>query len=238
MEVGNSLELNNNACKNAIMQNIREALASHSPISIPNIDKKKPLFDPIEDQLKQFTEAFSRAGGKCVIFDLDSSMLADKEYARKKIGEVYKYVKTEVELGKYNTVLNTSPRLSQVLQAYTIPFVEVLSCGEVADVAIAYAEFLIARTGHLVFSQRNDQMRYPSIQSLAKNLIVLSSASKLLPDLSSLLSEVTATVQDENTTEQRDLQLDMMEMVRPERHDTITPSFYNQQVTLILIVER
>lgn len=238
METGNSIEVKNNSCKNAIFQNIREALSSPNPVQIPDIDKRSDLFDPIDNPLEKFKDEFTKAGGKCVTFEIERQRMGDKEYARERVSEIYKYVKKEIELGKYNTVLNTSAKLTSVLQAFDIQTIDSMPTGTPADAAIAYAEFLIARTGHLVLSQRNNQMLYPSINNLAKNLIILSSNTNIIPDLKPLLAHLTSKQQDENNVEQVDMDFDMLELVRPQKltEEEYTPCC--QQITLVLIVER
>ncbi|MBQ7550741.1 MAG: hypothetical protein IJT04_04335 [Bacteroidales bacterium] len=239
METGNSLEILNNSCKNAICQNIREALSSPNPVQIPNIDKRSELFDPIEDLLATFQKEFKSAGGKCITFEIDRQKMEDKEYARNSISSIYKYVKKEIEIGKYNTVLNTSAKLTRVLHAFEIQTVDSMPTGVPADAAIAYAEFLVARTGHIVLSQRKDQMLYPSINNLAKNLIILSSNSSIVPDLKHLLTGLTYEEQDvANNSGQEDFQFDMLELMRPQKltDEDYTPCC--QHITLILIIEK
>lgn len=235
---GNSLEVKNNICRNAVCQNIREALSSPNPIQPPNIDTKSELFDPINNPLEKFIEEFTTAGGKCVPFEIEKQKMGDKEYARGRISEIYRYVQKEIEIGKYGTVLNTSAKLSNVLQAFGIQTVDSIPNGSPADAAIAYAEFLIARTGHIALSQRNEQMLYPSINNLAKNLIILSSSASIVPDLKSLLSDLKCSIQDDNDKQQDDLQFDMMEFIKPQKvqEEEYTPRC--QHITLVLIVEK
>lgn len=225
-------------CKNAINEEIRNALASPGEFNVPPLNRQIPLFDEISDPLELFVEKFEAAGGKCVVFELDHSRMRDPNYAFAKLNDIYSYVNLEIELGHYNSVLNGSPKLTTVLSKYEVPFVNSVPTGTYADAAIFYAEYLIARTGTIAFSQHNDLMLYPSVRNLASNLIVLASNGGLVKDLQDVLRQSTQRIQEDNRPEEVELKTDMLELFRPSgiEKEQATPA--NPFITLVLLVER
>lgn len=234
----NSIETKSTACRNDVYKALRTALSSQSPIVVPRIDRNVPLFDPILNPLETFYENFTRKGGKCVVIEVDRSRMPDRQYAISKLNDIYGYVKTEVSQGRYNTVLNASPKLARVLESYQIPFVSALPVGQPADAAIIYAEYLVARTGSIVFSQREELMLYPSARNLARNLIVLAGNNCLVPDLKDVLRAATQRIQEDNRPDAVELQADTLEILCPTgvSKEEATPA--EPHVTLVLLVER
>ena len=234
----NSIETKSNACRNDIYKMLRTALSSPSPIAVPKIDRNIPLFDPIENPLETFYEKFTSAGGKCVVIEVDRSRMTDRQYAISKLNDIYGYVKTEIAQGRYNTVLNASPKLSRVLDSYQISYVSSLPYDQPADAAIFYAEYLIARTGSIAFSQREELMLYPSARNLARNMIVLAGNNCLVPDLKDVLRAATQRIQEDNRPDAVELQADSLEILRPTgtSKEDATPA--EPYITLVLLVER
>ena len=146
-------------------------------------------------------------------------------------------MKFELEQSRCNTILNTSPQLVPVLENFGIHTINVTPSSTPVDAVIVYSEFLIARTGSIVFSQRHNMMLYPSIKDLAKNVIVLGSARSIVPDFSSVCTQTKQSTKEENRIEEFDFDYDMIEIIRPtkEKDDSHTPA--NPQITLLLLVE-
>lgn len=220
--------------KNIICQSIRNALATQVP---GNSYKSVELFDPIDDPLQTFQQNFLDAGGKLVPFEMDAYRMQERDYAFRKQIEVYQYLKFELEQSRCNTILNTSPQLVPVLENFGIHTINVTPSSTPVDAVIVYSEFLIARTGSIVFSQRHNMMLYPSIKDLAKNVIVLGSARSIVPDFSSVCTQTKQSTKEENRIEEFDFDYDMIEIIRPtkEKDDSHTPA--NPQITLLLLVE-
>ncbi|MBO4644985.1 MAG: hypothetical protein J5642_00530 [Bacteroidales bacterium] len=226
----------NATCKSEICKAIRSAL--QSPVSVPSINKTSELFDPIENPLELFVNQFNEAGGKCVVFDMDAARLkSDNHYAFDMQKKIYEYLKMELEFGKCNTILNTSSHLVQPLQYFQIPFVDSIPAHNPVDAVIVYAEFLIARSASIVFSQRNGMMLYPSIKNLAKNIFVLSSSNCIIPDLHTFVDLTMESKQEENRPEQVDFQFDMTEIIRPTKVNEEEYTAADPKITLILIHE-
>lgn len=234
---GDLVESRSNSCKNSISDAIRNALSTPNPALAPNINKSVELFDEIQNPLNSFIEAFEAAGGKCSVVQLIRTRMGDKKYALDILAQIYGLVKSEIVEGHYNTVLNGSPRLADVLTNHNISFVDSIPDGEFADAAIFYSEYLIARTGSIAFSQHSDLMLYPSVRNLAPNLIVVASSSGLVKDFQDVLRLSTQRIQEENKPEEVDLKTDMLELLHPNgiTKQNATPA--NPNISLILLVE-
>ncbi|MBP5557889.1 MAG: hypothetical protein J6X65_09325 [Bacteroidales bacterium] len=222
--------------KNKICQSIREALAT--PVHVPDINTDQDLFAPIPDLLGCFQQNFEAAGGKLVPFNMDLSLMNDRTYAANFQKQVYDYLKNyELETSRCMTVLNTSSHLAPVLANFNIPTIDFIRNSEPVDAVIVYAEFLIARTGSIVLSQRGGLMLYPSIRNLARNIIVLSQASRIIPDLRYLTESMTTVQQKENRGEEVDFDFDMLEIIRPGKTDDASLSPTQPHFSLLLVVD-
>ncbi len=236
MEKNNSYDGMGNA-KNQICQSIREALAT--PVHVPDINMEQELFLPIPDLLENFKQKFEEAGGKLVPFNMDLSRMNDRTYAANFQKNVYDYLKNyELEASRCMTVLNTSPHLAPVLANFNIPTIDFIRNSEPVDAVIVFAEFLIARTGSIVLSQRGGLMLYPSIRNLARNIIVLSQASRIIPDLHHLTGCTVTTQQKENRIEESDFDFNMLEIIRPSKVEVDEASHTNPHFSLLLVVDK
>lgn len=235
MEKSNSYEGLGNA-KDNICQSIRKALAT--PVHVPDINMDQELFPPIPNMLECFKQNFEAAGGKLVPFQMDVSRMNDRAYASHFQKSVYDYLKDyELETNRCMTVLNTSSQLAPVLANFNIPTIDYIRNSEPVDAAIVYAEFLIARTGSIVLSQRGGLMLYPSIRNLARNIIVLSQSSRIIPDLHTLTQLTTTIQQKENRIEESDFDFDMMEIIRPSLVEDNGASPTAPHFSLLLVVD-
>ena len=225
MEKSNSYEGLGNA-KDNICQSIRKALAT--PVHVPDINMDQELFPPIPNMLECFQQKFEAAGGKLVPFKMDVSRMNDRAYASHFQKSVYDYLKDyELETNRCMTVLNTSSQLAPVLANFNIPTIDYIRNSEPVDAAIVYAEFLIARTGSIVLSQRGGLMLYPSIRNLARHI----------PDLHTLTQLITTTQQKDNRIEESDFGVDMLEVIRPSLVDDNSISPTAPHFSLLLVVD-
>ena len=231
-----SIEIISTSCKTDICARLREALAEKGPLPQSNSNIQ---FDTIENLLDFFRQQFEKSGGKYINFPLDSQRSGDRAYVESVLSEVYRYVKLEIELGKYQTILNVSPCLEKILDRYEIPCVDAIPVGTVADVAIVFAEFLVARTGHIAFSQRNKQMLYPSIFNLAKNIIVISTQQHIVSDLKMLLDRVEEVKKEEHRPDEVCFSFDIMELLRPQHFEEEEQSDASRpHITLVMLEEQ
>ena len=234
-----SIEVNNNRCKNEICNQIRSALSTKSDITLPQIDRKDKVFDPLDDPYQNFKKEFEEAGGLLYEFEVERSRMTDSAYVSQSLSSIYNQIKYAIEAGRWNRVLNASSHLSNILRQFQIDFVETLQDAQHADAVIVYAEHLIARTGHVVLSQRGQHMLYPSIAGLAKNIIVLSGNASIVNDLKDLTTRMSTTVPQENRPDELDFKFKMMEFLRPSPFgEGEEPSLSKPCVMLMMIVEK
>lgn len=234
-----SIEVKNNICKNDICNAIRSALTTKSETQIPCIDRKERFFDPLEDSYLNFKKEFTEAGGLLYEFEVERSRMSDSSYVSQRLEDIYSQIKYAVEAGRWMRVLNASAHLSNILKQFQIDFVETLPESESADAVIVYAEHLIARTGHIVLSQRGQHMLYPSIAGLARNIIVLSGNASLLDDLKDLTGKMTTTVPQENRPDELNFKFNMMEILRPTLlQEGEEPTLAKPRIMLMMIVEK
>lgn len=234
-----SIEVKNNNCKNDIFSRIRSALSTKSDTVVPQIDRKDKVFDPLEEPYQNFKKEFTEAGGTLYEFEVERARMSDGNYVAQRLGEIYSQIKYAIEAGRWTRVLNVSSHLSSILRQFNIDFVESIGEAEHADAVIVYAEYLIARTGHLVLSQRGNHMLYPSIAGLAKNVIVLSGNASIINDLRDLTSKMSTTVAQENRPDELDFKFNMMELLRPLKFEEgEEPTVAKQNVILMMIVEK
>lgn len=234
-----SIEVKNNNCKNDIFSRIRSALSTKSDTVVPQIDRKDKVFDPLEEPYQNFKKEFTEAGGTLYEFEVERARMSDGNYVAQRLGEIYSQIKYAIEAGRWTRVLNVSSHLSNILRQFNIDFVESIGETEHADAVIVYAEYLIARTGHLVLSQRGNHMLYPSIAGLAKNVIVLSGNASIINDLRDLTSKMSTIVAQENRPDELDFKFNMMELLRPSKFEEgEEPTVAKQNVILMMIVEK
>lgn len=234
-----SIEVKNNHCKNDICNNIRSALSTKSETQLPPIDRKDRVFDPLDDSYQNFKKEFTEAGGLLYEFEVERARMTDNSYVSQRLGDIYNQIKFAVDAGRWKRVLNASAHLSNILRQFNIGFVETLPESEHADAVIVYAEHLIARTGHVVLSQRGQHMLYPSIAGLARNIIILSGNASIVNDLKDLTERMTTTVPQENRPDDLNLKFNMMEILRPAPlAEGEEPTVAKPNVMLMMIVEK
>lgn len=234
-----SIEVNNNRCKNEICNNIRSALITKSDVQLPSIDRKERMFDKLEDPYQNFRKEFTEAGGILYEFVVERDRMTDSQYVSQRLGEIYNQIKYAIEAGRWNRVLNASSHLSNILKQFNIDFFDTLPESERADAVIVYAEHLVARTGHVVLSQRGKHMLYPSIAGLARNIIVLSGNASLVDDLKDLTCKMSTVVSQDNRPDELNMKFDMMELLRPTPFEEgEEPTVAKPRVMLMMILEK
>lgn len=166
-----SFDTKNTSSKETVRKNIRHALASKSPSKFPNIDLTSELFDSPEDVLIDFVANFRNAGGKYIPCTKENFM-----------ERLVKLIKSQ----QYKSILNTSSSLDVQLTKNNIFFYNSIDSSSQVDAVIVYSNILIARTGSMLFSQKNSL--YPSVRNLGKDIIVVAFANHIIPDLKGALN--------------------------------------------------
>jgi L-lactate dehydrogenase complex protein LldG len=160
-----------------VLKKIRAALLSKSQNPFPKLDFESPVFVPSdEDILVLFNDKLTAAGGKFFLIENE-----------------LEFVEGMVDLGvyyKWKNIVCTEDGLSNLLTECELPHsVETIDLGT-SDVSITTCEFLIAQTGSILVSTRN-QSRAATL--FAPVHIVLARASQLTLDLKEALLKFRQT---------------------------------------------
>ena len=87
---------------------------------------------------------------------------------------------------QYKSILNTSGSLDSQLTKNNIFYYNSIDCSSQVDAVIVYSNILIARTGSMIFSQKNSL--YPSVRNLGKDMIVVAFTNHIIPDFKGALN--------------------------------------------------
>lgn len=150
-----------------VLKKIRAALLSKSANPFPKLDFDSPVFVPSdEDLLVLFNDRFTAAGGKFFLIENE-----------------LEFVEGMVDLGdyfKWRNIICTEEGLSNLLTECELPHSMEVSDLANANVSITSCEFLVAQTGSIIITTKN-QSRSASL--FAPVHIVLAKASQLTLDL-------------------------------------------------------
>jgi L-lactate dehydrogenase complex protein LldG len=150
-----------------VLKKIRAALLSKSRNPFPKLDFESPVFVPSdEDHLVLFNDRFTASGGKFFLIENE-----------------LEFVEGLVDLGvfyKWMNIICTEDGLSNLLTECELPHSMEPSELVQSDVSITTCEFLVAQTGSIVVSTRNQSR---SAALFAPVHIVLARASQLTLDL-------------------------------------------------------
>jgi L-lactate utilization protein LutC len=166
-----SFDTKNTSSKETVRKNIRHALASKSSSKFPNIDLTSELFDPLDNVTIDFVNNFRNAGGKYIPCTKENFM-----------ERLIKLIKSQ----QYKSILNTSSSLDVQLTKNNIFYYNSIDSSSPVDAVIVYSNLLIARTGSMIFSQKNSL--YPSVRNLGKDMIVVAFANHIISDLKEALN--------------------------------------------------
>ena len=156
----------NTTSKENMRREIRHALTQKSLSKFPNIDIHAEVFEKPENMLAEFAHHFKNAGGKVVACNREN--FADI---------LHKVIKSQ----GFTTILNTNHAIAPALEQKNLNFLTCMGTHQQVDVAIMYADALIARTGSVLFTQKYSL--YPSVRNIAKDIIVVAFDKALVLDL-------------------------------------------------------
>jgi hypothetical protein len=91
------------------------------------------------------------------------------------------------------------------LENANISFQKCIDIAQPVDMTIVYSDFLIARSGSLLFSPKYSL--YPSIKNLAKNIFVIAFENHIVPDLKTIFE------MQENLSQRKNF--DFFEIITP-----------------------
>jgi len=156
----------NTTSKENMRRKIRHALTQKSTSKYPYIDIHADPFAQPKSLVAEFVQNFRMAGGKFI--NCDRNNFVD--------------ILHKIIVGQhYTTILNTNNSLSPKLTKRNLNFITCVDSQQQVDVAIVYADMLLARTGSMLFTQKYSL--YPSIRNIAKNIIVVAFEKNLVLDL-------------------------------------------------------
>ena len=148
---------------------IRKSVVSHDQIT--DGQPTSSFLKPIEDAPVEFWRNFQANGGKILRCHTRQDRL--------------KYLKMLSDDQQYNVVLNTHDNLSRDLEQTGINFVNSISVNMTIDAVVVLCTTLVARNGSLGFTQ--PVARFLSMRNIARDVIVISRMSDIVPDLESAL---------------------------------------------------
>jgi L-lactate dehydrogenase complex protein LldG len=156
----------NTTSKENMRRKIRHALTQKSTNKYPYFDPHADLFLKPENVATEFFHNFRNAGGKFIACNKNNF-----------VDILHKLIVGQ----RYNTILNTNESISPALTKRNLNYVTSVDIHQQVDVAIVYADILIARTGSMLFTQRFSL--YPSVRNITKDIIVVAFAKNLVLDL-------------------------------------------------------
>jgi L-lactate utilization protein LutC len=161
-----TFDTQNTTSKENMRRKIRHALTEKSTSKFPQMDIHADPFEKPENLANEFLHNFRNAGGKFISCDRDTF-----------VDILYKLIVGQ----RYTTILNTNNSISPALTKRNVNYITCIDSHLQADVAIVYADALIARTGSMLFSQKFSL--YPSVRNITKDIIVVAFVKNLVLDL-------------------------------------------------------
>jgi len=156
----------NTTSKENMRRKIRHALTQKSTSKFPNIDIHAKIFDKPENIMVEFLQNFRNAGGKFIVCNKENF-----------VDRLYELIKGQ----GYTSILNTNHSISPALKQRNVNYMTCVGSHQQVDVAIVYADVLIARTGSMLFTQKFSL--YPSVRNITKDIIVVAFERSLVLDL-------------------------------------------------------
>jgi hypothetical protein len=144
---------------------IRKSTVSHDHIE--DIQPSLDYLSPLTDFQVDFWQNFQANGGKILRCHTRQDRL--------------KFLKMLAEDQQYNAVLCTHNNLCPDLEQAQMNYVNAISVHMPVDAVVALSTCLVARTGSIGFTQ--PVARFVSLRNIAKDVIVISRMSDIVPDL-------------------------------------------------------
>lgn len=169
-----SLSTNSNLTspKEAIRRKIRDAMTTKGTNRFPNIDLSQDFVPASSDIVRDFVIRFREKGGKYI--PCTNSNITER---------LVKLIQGQ----QYSQLLCTKPQLAALLQKNGISSLNSIDSNTTVDAAVVFADSLIASTGSIVFTPNHSM--YPSVKNLARDIIVISAANKIYPDIKYVFSQ-------------------------------------------------
>jgi len=167
----------NITAKERILKKIRKALIHSTPQPFPNVETVNPIFQPQADDLEIiFAEQFTAIQGNFIFCE------SEEEFVHN--------LNALVEEKKWNNLFGWETELQQLFQKHQSDRVRVGKNLDRADVGVTLCEALIARTGTILLSSRQESGR--SLSIFPPIHICVAYTNQLVYDMKEALANVAA----------------------------------------------
>jgi L-lactate dehydrogenase complex protein LldG len=162
--------------KERILKKIRKALIQQTPQPFPNVEANNPIFQPQADDLEIiFAEQFTAIQGNFIFCESEAEFIHN--------------LNALVDDKKWNNLLGWEDALQELFKKHNYDRIRIGKNLDRADVGVTLCEALIARTGTILLSSRQQSGRslsiYPPIH------ICVAITSQLVYDMKEALQNVT-----------------------------------------------
>lgn len=166
--------MNISPAKENILKKIRQALSESTPLPFPQVDGNSAVFNSATQELEvEFAQHFTQLGGKFV-YCINQQELAS-------------HLNNLVIHEKWTKVFCNEPQLKSMLQNNLFDNFSDVSLSE-CNAAITTCELLVARTGSMVLSARNESGRTVSVYAPVH--ICIAYTKQLVYDLKDALQSL------------------------------------------------
>jgi L-lactate dehydrogenase complex protein LldG len=162
--------------KERILKKIRKALIQQTPQPFPNVEANNPIFQPQADDLEIiFAEQFTAIQGNFIFCESEAEFIHN--------------LNALVDDKKWNNLFGWEDALQELFKKHNYDRIRIGKNLDRADVGVTLCEALIARTGTILLSSRQQSGRslsiYPPIH------ICVAFTSQLVYDMKEALQNVT-----------------------------------------------
>jgi L-lactate dehydrogenase complex protein LldG len=132
--------------KEKILKKIRKALIQRSAQEIGDVDNESPVFVASEEPLEiQFAQNFAALNGKFVFCENETEFIENFDFIARD--------------NEWQHIFCLEPRLKELLDKGNIPFSDKEQDLAATDIGLTFCECLIARTGSIMVTSRQDSGR-------------------------------------------------------------------------------
>ena len=161
-------ESTNSESRNSVIKKIRKALIYKTNNRFAGVDWEKSIYKPLEDSKEEsFAKAFTKTGGQFVYCE------NDLDFAEKLLNLT--------EQNNWRKFLCWEPKITSLLDQYEFPYSRENKDFEEGIAGLTSCEALIARTGSVMVSSRQESGRRLSI--IPTSHLILAYTSQLVTDI-------------------------------------------------------
>jgi len=162
--------------KERILKKIRKALTQQTPQPFPNVEGTNPVFQPQSDDLEIiFAEQFTAIQGSFIYCESEAEFIGN--------------LNALVEEKNWNNLFGWETELQQLFQRHQSDRLRIGRNLDRADVGVTLCEALVARTGSILLSSRQQSGR--SLSIFPPIHICVAYTSQLVYDMKEALQNIT-----------------------------------------------